>query len=262
MKKPPAMLLPGIDDVVSRFLASKFVAQADAVSWIYQFPLEESAVGRDFEEKQRSLLSEIERTQAEKDDAELQVATLRSEIVQLRTEASSLHPTSVVASFKEALQSEKQAREADRERYQQLVTANSKLSVAAAGLKDEVASLKRQIGALEERGTAAEEVLGESKRLREGSDRRTHELEAELIRAAARDKAGGAEVKALAEERDGLRDRITVLEADKARMKDMLERLKAAQKKVNEQLRHMGSQLEEKDAYIADLLEEQRARMR
>ncbi|KAJ9439712.1 hypothetical protein DIPPA_11458 [Diplonema papillatum] len=42
MKKPPAMLLPGIDDVVSRFLASKFVAQADAVSWFYQFPLEES----------------------------------------------------------------------------------------------------------------------------------------------------------------------------------------------------------------------------
>ncbi|KAJ9451622.1 hypothetical protein DIPPA_25104 [Diplonema papillatum] len=42
MRKPPAMMLPGIDTVVDRFLASRFVAQADAVSWFYQFPLDDS----------------------------------------------------------------------------------------------------------------------------------------------------------------------------------------------------------------------------
>ena len=84
-------------------------------------------------------------------------------------------------------------------------------------------------------------------------------LETQLEKLRAEKSAAPAEPAAPAapEPSEELQAKVSALEEDKVRLKDMLERLKDAQQQVNAQLRAMGQEIQQKDEIIKQLLGEE-----
>eukprot|EP01064_Diplonema_japonicum_P000744 TRINITY_DN10486_c0_g2_i1.p1 TRINITY_DN10486_c0_g2~~TRINITY_DN10486_c0_g2_i1.p1 ORF type:complete len:1006 (+),score=288.38 TRINITY_DN10486_c0_g2_i1:33-3050(+) len=135
------------------------------------------------------------------------------------------------------------------EKYAELEAAKAKGEEELLG---EIANLKTKIGGMEVRGNVMEDEIREWKEGKERSEGRLRELELRCLELESASSANGN-----IEEDPALKERVTLLEDDKQRLKEMLEKLKAVQKKANEQLRAMGQQLEEKDRCISDLIAEQ-----